>query len=217
MVHATKGKGKSKQAGDKNDGEVFSTLSQTMPHMKMKFPDNKPYKVCQTYEALALLTSSNVAFTNGAYFTNLNNITQVASFAALFDQYKIDKVEQWILPRNPSSATGAAVYRGLLYSVVDYDDASALSAASDYLGYANCVVSPATEGHYRVYKPHIAVAAYGGAFTSYNNKEPDWVDTGYPAVQHYGLKIGIGASDAAADEVVIDLVTRVHFEFRNLR
>jgi len=211
---SSKGKGRK---SNKNDGVIFSTLSQTLPHMKMRFPDNKPYKVCQLYEALALLTSSNVAFTNGAYFTNLNNVSQTAQFAALFDQYRITKVEQWILPRNPSSPTGAAVYRGLLYSVIDYDDASALSAATDYMAYTNCLVSPATEGHYRVYTPHIAVAAYAGAFTSYQNEEPQWIDTGYPAVQHYGLKIGIGACDAAADEVVLDLITRIHFEFRNLR
>jgi hypothetical protein len=118
----------------------------------------------------------------------------------------------------PQSATGAAVNRGRLLSVVDFDDATALTLESDYQQYQTCVQTSATLSHYRSWKPHAAIAAFGsGVFSSYANLESPWIDCGSPNVQHYGLKVGMTAADAAGSVVVYDLYARFHVEFRQVR
>jgi len=201
----------------KGDGTVFSTISQIMPFMKFRFPDNKVYKVTQLVEVISALGSSNVAFSTDARNFTYNALPQQVSFTAVFDQYRITEIEFWVVPRNPNSATGAAVNRGLLYTVIDYDDSTTLGNGALFEDYSNCVVSPATEGQYRRFVPHTATAAYAGAFTSYQNNEMQWFDTSFPAVQHYGVKIGVSTCDSAANEVGYDYMIRYHLDFRNLR
>jgi len=214
----SKGKaGKKKNAIVPGDGKTFNTLSQGLPNMKFKFPDNKPYNFTQQFQSSAFLTGSNVAFVNASFYVALSNVTQVSSFTALFDQYRIPKVEAWLVPRNPTSGTTSATNRGWLYSVIDYDDDTVLTQATDYEQYQNCVSTPATLGHYRTARPHVAAAVYSGAFTSFANETSPWIDLASPSVRHYFLKAGISASDATTDEVVIDLQVRFHLQFRNVR
>lgn len=210
-----KGKGKKSLKGD---GDTFSVTAEKIPHMSFRFPDNKPYSIVQTYESLAILTSSSATFVgNGVYF-DLSAVNQSSSLTAVFDQYKIKMVEIWIIPRNPLSGTlSASEDRGLLYSVVDYDDANVLGSAGLYENYSNCVVSSAIIGHYRKFVPHAALAAYSGTFTSYTNEANMWIDSGSPAVQFYGVKIGVSQADIAADVVVYDAIIRLNVSFRNVR
>jgi hypothetical protein len=186
--------------------------------MGRRFPDNHPYRVVQMNQSAAVLTTSNVTFQEyDRYFTS-GDIPQFSSLALVFDQYRILEVECWLVPRNPGSASGAAVNRGLLYSVVDYDDAAALGAAASFLQYENCVVTPNTMGHYRKFRPHIAVAAYSGTFAAYANVSSNtWIDCTSNAVQYYGVKFGASPCDAAADETTFDFLERVLIEFRNVR
>jgi len=80
----------------------------------------------------------------------------------------------------------------MLYVITDFDDSATPSTISSLLSYSNCTaVSPGQE-HRRIFKPRIAMAAYAGTFTSYANMPAStWIDAASPAVEHYGLKIGI--------------------------
>jgi hypothetical protein len=208
-------KGKSKMS--KNDGKSFSLLSGLIPNMKFRFPDNKPFKYVQTYENLGALTQSATLFAATVTEAVLSNLPQYTSFTAIFDQYRFSLIEHWVLCRNPQIASGATVNQGLLYTVVDYDDASLTLNSGFFEEYTNCVVTPAYDGHYRTYVPHIATAAYSGSFTSYANETAPWLDCASPNIIHYGLKTGVSAADVAADCHVYDILTRVHVEFRNVR
>jgi hypothetical protein len=208
----TKAKGRSL----KGDGETFNLLAQPIPYMRFRFPNNQIHSFVQSITK-AGTTSSNVAMTNATNYFSASDIAQISSFSTVFDQYRIVKIEVWITPRNPTSTTGAAINRGRLLSVIDYDDATALTTESDYQQYSNCVMSSAVQGHYRAFVPHCAVAAYSGAFTSYANVQSPWIDLASTTVQHYGLKYGITQADSAADVVVYDLLTRLHFQFKNVR
>jgi len=163
------------------------------------------------------ITSNNTVSSAVQKFWTTSDISQFSSFAAVFDQYRIDFVECWLFPRNPTSNSGAGVYRGNLYTVIDYDDAGGLSSIPNALAYENCAITPATCGIYRRFVPHIAVATYSGSFASYLNTQNQWIDSVSTGVQYYGLKAIMDASDAAADDITYDLYSRVHYSFRNVR
>jgi len=221
MVVAARSKGRKSKKSLAGDGIVWSVVSQGMPHIKLKFPDNKPFKIVQTTQNLGIITSSNTIFSNFGNAFSVSNLNQIASLQNLFDQYRIDLIECWIQPRNPSSSAGSATLnRGLLYSVIDYDNSTATSfAALDYESYSNCVVSSAVCGQYRKFQPHTAVATFqtsGASFTGYQNETNQWIDSAYPTVQHYALKVGVSTCDVAADEVSYDLITRYTVSWRNV-
>lgn len=139
------------------------------------------------------------------YFT-LNDLPQVASFTALFDQYRIDKVQVDFIPTAqiclvpqaevtavaaldaPIVAGGAS--GGVYGTVIDYDDSAALANLSAYMQYSNFKMGQvgSLKIHRRTFKPHVATAAYAGAFTSYANMVNQWIDCASTTVQHYGLK-----------------------------
>jgi hypothetical protein len=213
--------GKSRSRGKSalpGDGKTWAPLSMGIPNMRFKFPDNKVYKFIQMAESPSFITGT-VAPTNffGGYSFTSASIQQFSSFAAVFDQYRITMVEVWLYASNPQVPSGASVSRGELLSVVDYDDATALSSISALQEYQNCVQTPAYIGHYRKFKPHIATAAYSGTFASYANMTDQWIDCSSTGVQYYGLKVGLIGADSAANIVVLNQLVRVHAEFRNLR
>jgi hypothetical protein len=186
--------------------------------MTLRFPDNEVFKFVQSNSVGAALTSSNVANEEYLRYFSSADVPQFSSFALVFDQYRIMGVEVVLFPRNPTTVTGSTVNRGLLYSVVDYDDAAALSTTQNYIAYTNCQISPATFWHRRRFRPHIATAAYSGSFASYANMSSDtWLDCASTGVQYYGVKFLVSQSDVAGDEVVFDLFERILVEFRNVR
>jgi len=180
----------------------------------MKAPpmDNKPYKTQQmTITSGWLSSSASVAVFSGMNF-QLANLDQVSTLAALFDQYQLTEIECWIVPRNLN--TGSNPNYGLLASVIDYDDSTSLSTFGQATDYQNAVISSGVEGHYRRFTPHAAVAAYSGSFTAYQNVAAPWIDAASTTVQHYGLKVAWTVTDTA---YVVDLITRYHVSWRNLR
>jgi hypothetical protein len=103
-----------------------------------------------------------------------------------------------------------------LYSVVDYDDNTALASVGAATDYSNCVTCPQSLGVYRHFKPHCANALYGGSvFTSYGNLTSPWIDAASSSVPHYGVKIAASATSSAAQ--TFDLVIRLHTEWKSTR
>jgi hypothetical protein len=174
--------------------------------------DNQVYRIVQEWTYPAWLVSSSVAEANVAAFFSLIDSAQSASLQAVFDQYRISMVEVWLIPRLTVAFT-ANINAGLLYSVVDYDDAAPVNVLG-LQQYSNCLVGRGTCVHYRKFKPHAAVAAYAGAFTSYANETAPWLDCGSPNIQHYGFKAGVTTTDTTYNW---DLVARLQFDFRNVR
>jgi len=202
----------------KGDMSSWNAASQSIPHMKYIAPDNKPFKFIQSVVNTAFLTQTAVGFVAVGQYFFLGMLDQVSTFVALFDQYRITEVEVWIQPRNVRTVDVSTSSHGLLYSVVDYDDASVAAWSSiNFREYSNCLITPADNGHYRRFKPHIAGAAYSGAFTSFSNQTDQWVDCASQNVQFYGFKVGVDASDIAGDSYTYNQEIRYHVEFRNVR
>jgi hypothetical protein len=174
--------------------------------------DNVPYKVVQA-SYVGSFSSSATLPTFQAYNFTAASVDQIASLQALFDQYRITLIEAFISPRLTVNTTTSANF-GRFASVIDYDDSTALTTFASALDYQNVLESSGKDGHYRRWRPHVAVAAYSGAFTSYANEESPWIDAVSSAVQHYGLKTAWQATDIA---YTMDVTMRLHMEWRNVR
>jgi hypothetical protein len=200
---------------------TWSSLSGKVPHLQpaMRF-DNQVYRFFQTIDYPSVFTATTS--TPGVYSLapQLNSIagTQLAALQGVFDQYKIEEIEVWCEAQNQggSGTTPIDQIGGKLYSVIDYDDAANLATVAAALNYSNCIVSSFNQGHYRKWKPHIAMAAYSGAFTSYANMKAQWLDIASAAVQHYGCKFITDLSTSTSN-VSWDLRVRIRVSCRNIR
>jgi len=197
----------------KKGGEISKvyTFSNPPPYNMNYVRANLPYRFSQQFAETTVFTSSTTLATFSATSFNFNQLDNATAYQTLFDQYIIDEIEVWIEPLTTSSNGGAG---GYLYSVIDYDDGSVLSNVAAAADYTNVMVSASTEGHYRRFKPHIAVAAYSGTFTSFTNEPAQWIDMSSPSVQHYGVKTACSTTTAA---VIFTLRARFHFRVRNVR
>jgi hypothetical protein len=189
--------------------KVWSVLSGTMPSFTLRISENHEYPFDLDFESSSVIISSNATRTDFAINIELSALFNSSNFTAIFDQYKITEVEVFIYP----TLTNSAAYVANSMSVVDYDDSNTLSSNSAYLNYENVEFSVVTNGHYRKFRPHIAIAAYQGAFTGFANEAPQWIDCAYPNIQHYGVKFGVEQDNVNR---VFNLLIRARVLFRNV-
>jgi len=200
------------------DTRVWNVNAEEEPFMRnLTVKDNREYNVVQTSNIGNILNSVTGSPAGATKNWTSADINQFASFAAVFDQYKIKSVEVWIVPYGSASVPGynpgASGVRW--YSVTDYDDSNNLTTAAGAMQYQNCMATTCQSGHYRHIKPHLAVAAYGGAFTQFKNEPAGWIDSASTSVQHYGLKILVEPTGSNND-VRFQAWQRLHVAFRNV-
>jgi hypothetical protein len=142
-----------------------------------------------------LTAQAGVVTTSQPFFT-LNALDQVASFQALFNEWRIDALRVKIVPQNNAIGLVTNTTTSLveLYNVIDYNDSTALASVAAAREYENCMVLAPGESGERVFQPRAATAMYQGAFTAYGNVGGAWVDIAYPGTIHYGMKIIIPAA-----------------------
>jgi len=176
--------------------------------------DNRPYVIMQTSTQGIVLQTGNAAPSFlGKKWTSAD-ILQFSSFASVFDQYRLDFIEVWCEPFGPGTVPGYNSV-GKFYSAIDYDDANTPTSIAALQQYENCVTTRYTDGHYIKFRPHIAKALYGGAFTAFGNQPSDWIDVASTGVEHYGLKLGVETTLSNGD-TRIDMTSRITVSFRNV-
>jgi len=172
---------------------------------------SKTFTVRQLYSAGDLtLTNSLSSATSFAFQFSLADITNSSNFAAIFDQYRFLAIRATLIPRVnniPYSYSSPP-----LYTAVDYDNNSAVGVNA-IRAYSNCLESQWYERVERVFKPHLAIAAYNGAFSGYANQQDEWIDSTSTGVSHYGLK---WATEQTTSVYSIDLELEYWLEFRNI-
>jgi len=205
-VQAKGKKGKGKKGSKGNGGE------------QCYFPDpraasmlNSVFNIFQTADLGAI--SSGAAPVTGAINFGFIQLNQQAALTAIFDQYRLAMVEVTFQPELTIAAPTQQV--PLFYTVVDLDDSTATTIAS-LMEYPGLQESIALKVHRHTFVPHVAVAAYSGAFTSFANEAAPWIDVASPSVQHYGVKYGF-AAEPSASTFGYYIKVRYHFQFRNVR
>jgi len=172
--------------------------------------DNQAFNLVDSVESLAWLTTNTATNSYQGFFVALSDLPDSSSYAAVFDQYRIMGAEVQLAP---TTMPLGGVYTGHVHTVIDYDDVASITPSAA-LNYNNCVVSNLQDTLIRTFKPHMAVAAYAGSFTSYANMEPQWIDCASPSVQHYGFKCAVNPTGTA---LTFDLIGKIWVQFRNSR
>lgn len=181
-------------------------------------PSNKVYRFVQFATESTISQTAAIPTFNNSYWI-LNSLDQASTFTALFDQYRIAWVEVEYRPMGGYSGLGSlgGALVPLIYTAVDYDDNTSWSSIAQAREYQNAVVHQ-NEVFTIKFKPHVAMAAYSGAFTSFANVESPWIDAASPTVQHYGVKTAITAGSAGQTFLQIwNITSRLTVEFRNVR
>jgi hypothetical protein len=157
------------------------------------------------------------------YFT-LGDLPQVSQFTAIYDQYRIRKIDVIFTPLlNVNTSQSAAVALTApemnMYYLIDYDDANVISPLTTLMEYETCKVHNFYQGALSLsFKPHVALAAYSGVFSSYANVQDQWLDTGSIAIQHFGVKWGFPCPiNTNYGTCPVALTCRYHVEFKNIR
>jgi len=183
------------------------TASNIPPGISNYVATNTPYRFSQQLESLAWQTTSVGAATFNSYAFTFSLLNDAANYALIFDQYKIDRLEFWLVKRTASGSPGP------LHTTIDYTDATSYTTIAQALDNTNCATAEGTEYHYRAFRPHIAVASYSGSFASFTSVPSTWISMVSTGVQHYGFKIACEISSVAT---IYDLFVRVHFECRSV-
>jgi len=213
---AKKGKSKQKGGGALHPTgaktAIWNLYAEAIPRFGgVQKKDNVPYKFTQSLDLGTLYSTSTTLNTGaGRAFTSAD-ITQFSNFVTIFDQYKFDTIELWIMPN--SATVGANEGSGLLVSAVDYDNATGVTPTV-LMEHTNAAISLHNCGHYHIFKPHVAVAAYSGAFTSYKNDLADWIDCVSTGVQHFGIVVASAPTPIGIQ--TIDVLCRINVTFRNV-
>lgn len=178
-------------------------------------PDNQVYTLVQSIDIGTLTQSSS--FISLAYAVTLAMTPQASSFGQVFDQYRIAQVELTI---RPFFTTGqSSMHTPLLYTVIDYDDATPLTGGNTtFLSYDNCLTTQ-YETVVRAWEPHVAMAALDttASYASSTNSTAPWCDMANSGIVHYGLKLGMDASGGGTPLQAFSLLYRLKLQFRNVR
>lgn len=164
------------------------------------------------------LPQSSVVDNTGAFTFTLNDVPQVTSFQALFDQYRIAEIQVTFRPMYTGTSIAVTVSNIIpqIYTAVDFDSATTTSIAA-IREYSTCKTHELEDFAIR-FKPGIAMAAYSGAFTSFANMTNQWLDLASPAIQHYGLLYGIEAGNSGQTALQVwNVEFQYKLEFRNYR
>lgn len=190
------------------DGSTFTALTK-LPMTRI--PKPLTYELSQSFTVSSWTVSATATPTFTYVSFTLSQSNMASALTDVFDQYMIDEAEVWIMPQ-PSVAASSNNY-GILKTVIDLDDSTSLGSLTAADEYSSVVVSEATQGHYRHFIPHVALAAYSGSFTSYANRSHQWIDAASTGVQHYGVKVAIGLTGTP---ITYDLHIRWHAKFRSI-
>lgn len=157
-----------------------------------------------------ITTSITVPVFRGQAFT-VSGFAASSPYLTVFDQYKIDELEVWIEPVISQSSAIALVSN---YSTaIDLDDANTPTAYDNVQDHQSAIISNGEAGHYHKWQPHVAIAAYSGAFTSFANIPAGWNDVASPNIQHYGLKYA--TNSATSIPIIYSLSVRARVSFRS--
>lgn len=179
----------------------------------------RSFKFVITHYVGSILTQAAAADSTYAFFFKLSNLNNYTDYTAIYDQYRIVLIEITLFPKLnvDNGNAGSLPDYGRLFTAIDFDDATPVGVAA-LTEYGSCKVTNAMHQTSRKFIPHMAVAAYSGAFTSYANKFGQWIDCASPDVQHYGCKVAISGGNIGQTQLnTIYASVRYHLEFRTNR
>lgn len=178
--------------------------------------DFRPYRF-QKLLAKGVVTSTSAAEGLYAFQFAISDLSEIASFTSIFDQYRLARIDMLIKPMtSPSTTANISVPYSFAYVVTDYDDAAVLASASLSLNYQNCAILSPGQSHSRYLIPHVLMSTFDGAAAFAQSKAAPWIDCANTNVVHYGAKISVTQSTSTFVSSWY-IWTRYYVEFRCVR
>jgi len=148
--------------------------------------------IARSYIGANIVSTAAGLDVKGGFAFQLDALPNYTEITALYDTYRICKIQAKFIPANTNHPSGgAATIIPPFYTVIDYDNASTPAALNDLAQYSTFRIHQVNKGDpaVRYFTPRVAIALYGGAFTRYGEgKAKTWCDTQSADVQHYGIK-----------------------------
>lgn len=170
----------------------------------------KPHQFRRTLTLADALT--DVVEVRYGYKFNLAQLPDFADFVNLYDQYRIDAITFEMIPRSNMFAPGSTSSQ--IVTVIDYDDDILPLTVSVLLQYNNAIVHDSTRAIRRRFQPAIAEQVYAGGATAYTATPATWLDLAYPAISHYGIKVGLYPS---SPQTTFRVMATFEMSMRNAR
>ena len=172
---------------------------------------------------IAQLVQNGATSVFAAVAFQLSDLPNSATFAALFDQYKLERVKLHFRSRNNAvfvantASPNGGVPTGLI--AVDRDDASVWTSSTDGLQYDNAIQFNGEEDIEVEIVPSITPSVFSsGAFSGYGVRPPMWIDVANTSVPHYGMKIHVGPLTATTTSAwTWDISAEYIVSFKNSR
>lgn len=181
---------------------------------------NQPvqYFTRSAYTQAAITIPAGGAGAGYAYQFQLNQLPNFAEFQGLYDQYKISKVKFQLIPRFNFANSSGSGNVGSIFSVMDFDDATAPTSRDDLLQYQNLKRTKMTSTLTRTISPAVAVQIYTAPIPGFSPKRT-FLDLGNAAVPHYGIKLWVDGSLAGTspNPMIFDLQVKFWLSMKNVR
>lgn len=193
-----------------NGGELIN-LSRTAPGGIHRFS-----QVVNTIN-LVQQAGSNSYYALGFLF---NQLDQYATFQALFDEYRFDRVELTFFPAYRANNVGLAptTLIPLIYVVADYDDGVTPTTISQLREYESCVVRDDSRPFTISIVPRLNISLASGASLGQSPTANVWIDMASTNTPLYGVKLAIqGAPSGTTSLQEWQLSIRYHISCRNVR
>jgi len=157
-------------------------------------------------DALLSVPTSGILEANSSFA--FSSHPQVASWAALFDQFSIPQASMEFDSRMPPGSTNPSA---MLYTALDFDSAASLGSIAAIEDFSTCEANPMTPAarHLRSVRPTVRSTTSSG--NNLINKSM-WVDSAAPTTLFYGIRAMLGAANAA---YTVNVTTTIWFCFRN--
>lgn len=182
------------------------------------------YKFKRHVELDTLYSGADGADSFQTYYFGLSQLPGYNEFSALFDQYRITKVELDFVPSistySANNFTTTATPAGLrIFSCIDYNSVPTGSTINAMREYENCKVTQYIKGHKRSFKPKVVLDVDSGDNLAQYDTEP-WLSTGGTGIYYWGMKVAVNTSWYSTGSITpADTLLRCeaifHIEFRH--
>lgn len=187
-----------------------------------RVPKNRMGLVMNELTTTRMMRNANVTVTAatfaGAVSFQLNFLPQSGEFTALFDCYKIWKVDVTFIPKYNTSdfATGGAGF-GLptMHLAEDRTTGGAPATINELLEYASCKSRRFDKAFKYTVWPQIVQTAVNGSY--FDDRQKDlWCRSEDAGVAHLGLKWGLDLP-AGIEVFRMDIVQKYYLKFKDVK
>lgn len=176
---------------------------------------NTLHRTMRTVEKGIVTSTSAAAGLYGFSFLS-SDVSDIASFASVFDQYMIEGIEFIIKPVSQPSLPATSVGFSLCYIAVDYDDANAPANITEVANYSNAIILSPGQSRTIKFCPSTLTGAWNGSLQAAAPRHRVWLDMSYTNVEHYGVKVAVRQSTTTNVSSWF-ILARYHLVFRNSR